>query len=202
MVRSTVSRLAFTMIELIFAIVIIAISVLSLPVMVQITSKGIENNLLQEAIFAASAELMDASSGYWDERSMEDENLSNLSRVIDIGGGCSADNRLRPGHIAQPYHRRCTDSNSAAGLNGTTDPIFSLDDAEHTVTDMFDNPIGEAAGYKQTYQSTLVVAPDGANANIKHIISDVKDSTGVTTLTVLKMQSANVGEIEYYKMRF
>lgn len=199
MVRNTISRLAFTMIELIFAIVIIAIAVLSLPVMVQITSKGIESNLLQEAVFAASAELMSASSNYWDERSMEDEAFSDLSRVIDIGGGCSAE-RLRPGHV----HRRCLDSNSTAGLNDTLFPlIFSLDDEEHTaVEDIFVNPIGEAAGYKQTYQSTLVVAPDGGNANIKHLVSDVKDSTGVTTLTVLKMQSANIGEIDYYKRRF
>lgn len=202
MVRNTVSRLAFTMIELIFAIVIIAIAVLSLPMMVQITSRGIENNIVQEAIFASSAELIGATSGYWDERSMEDENVSHLSRVIDINTNCDGD-RLRPGHIAQPFHRRCLDSNSNAGLNSTANAtIFSLDDEEHTaVEDMFDNSIGEAAGYKQEYQSTLVVTPDGANANIKHIVSDVKDASGAT-LTILRMQSANVGEIDYYKRRF
>jgi prepilin-type N-terminal cleavage/methylation domain-containing protein len=50
-------RLAFTMIELIFAIVIIAISVMSLPMMTQVTSAGIERNLVQEAIFASVAEI-------------------------------------------------------------------------------------------------------------------------------------------------
>lgn len=44
----------FTMIELIFAIVVIAISVMSLPTMIQATSSGVEKNLeAQEAIFKA-----------------------------------------------------------------------------------------------------------------------------------------------------
>lgn len=45
---------AFTMIELIFAIIVIAISVVSLPTMIQATSSGVEKNLeAQEAIFKA-----------------------------------------------------------------------------------------------------------------------------------------------------
>jgi len=44
----------FTLIELIFAIVIIAISVVSLPTMVQVTSSGVGKNIeTQEAIFKA-----------------------------------------------------------------------------------------------------------------------------------------------------
>ena len=48
---STSKRFGFTMIELIFAIVIIAISVMSLPMMTQVTNKGLEESLVQEAIF-------------------------------------------------------------------------------------------------------------------------------------------------------
>ena len=47
-------RQAFTLIELIFAIVIIAISVVSLPMMTQATSSGVFSNLeTQEAILKA-----------------------------------------------------------------------------------------------------------------------------------------------------
>ena len=47
-------RQAFTLIELIFAIVIIAISVVSLPTMIQATSSGVASNLeTQEAILKA-----------------------------------------------------------------------------------------------------------------------------------------------------
>ena len=200
MVRSTVSRLAFTMIELIFAIVVIAIAVLSLPVMVQITSKGIENNLVQEAIFAASAELMGATSYYWDENSMQDIATSQLSRVIDLNANCN-DDRLRPGHIAQPYHRRCLDLNTTGANDAAGGTIPDLNDAAALVTStpaLFDNPTGSAAGYKDSYTSSLSISRTG---NIKFLEATIQDSDG-NDIVVLRTQSANVGEIDYYKRRF
>lgn len=48
------SKNGFTFIELIFAIVVIAISVISLPTIIQATSSGVAKNLeVQEAIFKA-----------------------------------------------------------------------------------------------------------------------------------------------------
>jgi len=105
------------MIELIFAIVIIAITVLSLPMMTQINQRGVESNIVQEAIFAASTELMGATAGYWDENSLQDINMSHLERVINISGDCNTSTQLRPGHINQMYHRRCLDSNSTTAHN-------------------------------------------------------------------------------------
>ena len=153
-------RLAFTLVELIFAIVIIAMAVLSLPVMTQVTQKGIEDSIVQEAIFAGSAELMGATTYYWDANSIYDINTSHLSRVIDISNDCNATTNLRPGHINQPLHRRCLDDNSigvnTAGTNG-------LEDANVTNRDIFfDTSSGTAStsstGYKHIYQSTIGVA--------------------------------------------
>lgn len=207
MVRSTVSKFAFTMIELIFAIVIIAISVMSLPVMIQVTSKGIENNLVQEAIFAASAELMGASAGYWDTNSMSDNAFSHLSRVIDVDGDCNGD-RLRPGHIAQPLHRRCVASTSGDINNTSSFDFPNLDNSDHPDEDIFlDTTAGaataDATGYKNIYTSAIDVSP-AADTNIKIITATIKKSaaSGGDTITRLRMQSANVGEIDYYKKRF
>ena len=194
------NRYAFTMIELIFAIVIIAISVMSLPMMTQVTGKGIENSLLQEAIFAGSAELMGATTAYWDERSLEDVNVSSLSRVIDTLGDCNATTRLRAGHIAQPYHRRCVDSLSAIGLSATADAnITSLDDMIKANQDVFLNMNPDASGYKDTYTSTIGVALANNIKTITVIIRKVDDDSNVT---VLKTQSANIGEIDYFKRTF
>ena len=192
------SKFAFTMIELVFAIVIIAIAVLSLPMMIQVNSRAMESNLIQEAIFAASAELMGASAGYWDTNSMEDYNLSNISRVIDIDGNCSVD-RLRVGHIAQPYHRRCVESTTGSVADSADSTFISLDSAEHTGTtdEIFLNATPDKSGYKKTYYSTLNVTRDG---DVKYLEVTVSDSDD--TLVVLKMQSANIGEIDYYKRRF
>jgi len=191
-------RYAFTMIELIFAIVIIAIAVVSLPVMTNATQKGVEQNIIQEAIFAASSQLMGVLAGYWDERSMEDANLSDYSRVIDLSGDCNTTTRLRPGHIAQPFHRRCLDSNTTGGLNATGGTYYSLDDAVAAVNgtaDIFDNPNASATGYKDTYKSNATISRTN---DLKKIIITVNNSDG-DTITKLITYSANVGEPQYYK---
>ncbi|QHG91716.1 type II secretion system protein [Sulfurimonas sp. CVO] len=210
MVRRETSfgRAAFTMIELIFAIVIVSIAVISLPTMIQVTSKGIESNIVQEAIFAASAELMGATSYYWDARSIEDNATSHLSRVIDVDGDCennasSPRYRLRDGHIAQPYHRRCLDSTSDTVLNTSSTDFPNLNNAVNTTVDnLFDiNATAEASGYKELYKSQVTVAP-GTNNNIKILTASVYKDDGATLLTTLKIYSANIGEIDYYKRRF
>ena len=192
-------RSAFTLIELIFAIVIIAIAIVSLPIMTGVTQKGVEQNILQEAIFATSTQLMGITAAYWDERSMEDTNVSDLSRVIDIGGDCNATTRLRPGHIAQPYHRRCLESNSSNGLDATSnDNVYSLDDAVSNIngaTSIFDNPDAAASGYKDVYTSNATISRDD---DVKKITVTIKDSSG-NIITKLITYSANIGEPDYYK---
>ena len=202
--KNSFGRFAFTMIELIFAIVIISIAVVSLPMMIQITSRGIESSLVQEAIFAASAELTGATSYYWDKNSMYDSNLSKYSRVIDINDDCdsNASNqryRLRVGHIAQPYHRRCLED-SAIDPADTSDAIFpNLNNAVTTgYLDIFDNTNPEAAGYKNTYTRNVDVVRTGYT---KKITVTVKNSSG-NIITSLNTYSANIGEVDYYKRRF
>lgn len=206
--RNALGRFAFTMIELIFAIVIMSIAVMSLPMMIQTTSEGIEGNIVQEAIFAASAELMGATSYYWDLNSMQDASLSRLERVIDVGGNCDAD-RLRPGHINQPYHRRCLDSNATVVAN-TPDtnipPVFpNLNNAVHVSEVIFTDSTTDATGYKNAYKSIVSISLiDGAgnvDNNIKKITSRVTNSDD-ENITVLSTYSANIGEIDYYKRRF
>ena len=202
--RNKLLRSAFTFVELIFAIVIISISVISLPMMIQITAKGVESNIVQEAIFAASAELMGASSGYWDARSMNDGSLSQLSRVIDTNSSCVNDtsdirHRLRPGHIAQPYHRRCIDANSTVGpLDASGTSFISLDDAAHPSEEIFTDDTTDSTGYKEVYESVVTVTRTN---DIKFITVNVTHANG-DPITTLRMQSANIGEIDYFKRRF
>ncbi|MDD5158069.1 prepilin-type N-terminal cleavage/methylation domain-containing protein [Sulfurimonas sp.] len=195
-------RYAFTMIELIFAIVIISIAVISLPTITDTNSRGIENGIMQEAVFAGSAELNSATSNYWDSRSMEDNNVSNLERVIDINSNCD-NNRLKPGHINQPFHRRCLDSNTTTvnDINDTTFP--NLNNAAHLSEDIFehygdvDNNV--SAGYKNTYQSTVTVTRPN-NSNVKTLAVTV--TNGGTNIIILRTQSTNIGEVDYFKRRF
>ena len=198
---STSKRFGFTMIELIFAIVIIAISVMSLPMMTQVTNKGIEGGLAQEAIFVASAELMSATTAYWDTNSMQDINVSSLSRVIDILNNCDASTRLLPGHINQPYHRRCLDANGTViGAADNNFDISTLDGMEKADTPVFINSGATSEGYKKSYTSSIDV---NRTDNIKTITVIIKDAESpFAIVTKLTTQSANIGEIDYYKRSF
>jgi len=203
-------RSAFTLIELIFAIVIISIAVISLPMMARVTSKGVQNNIAQEAIFAASAELMGATSYYWDKNSMQDSNVSSLSRVIDIANTCnnnilSPRYRLRPGHISQPLHRRCLNSSTTVAANESSTTFPNINNALHSGgLDIFDNPLPEASGYKQSYKSDVSIAYEDEtgvqNNNIKKITVTLSNEYG--NITSLSTYSANIGEFDYFKRMF
>lgn len=199
-------KAAFSMIELIFAIVIIAITVISLPMMTQVTSQGIERNLVQEAIFAASAELNQALSFRWDRNSAEGS-ATAFSKVINMDnngdgiGDNNCNNAKRPGHAA----RSCR--SDLLGVANVTDAnITNLNNAEHGSQTIFVGDATTAAGYKQDYNSELnVTTPSSfggfANSpNIKRVRIQVSDADGV--VVQLDSFSCNIGEVDYAKRSY
>ena len=204
-----VKKLAFTLIELVFAIVLIAIAVLSLPVMNQIIAKNVDQGLLQEAIFAAATEINEATTAYWDEHSLDPNTTS--ARVIDVGtcdnNTSSSRFRLMIGHVAQKLHRRCVDSNETNISNASSnDDIEALDDKEHSSRDVFSNAASTSQGYKDTYQTTLIVSqnvPFGGHTeeSMKRIDITVTKPDG-KVICKLKSYSANIGEVDFYKKEY
>ncbi len=205
-----VRRFAFTLIELIFAIVIIGISVISLPMMSQTIAKGVDANIIQEGIFGAAAQLNEAVTAHWDENSIEVGMPDTSARVIDIDGLCnnnSIDSNFRqmPGHINQPLHRRCLDSGAVTpdDDSGTTDISVDLNNMSGT-KDIFQGT-ADADSYKDlTYKGVLSITRpanfDGNNSNIKLITSTVKKDG--KTIALLRTYSANIGEVDYYKRNY
>jgi len=211
-------RYAFTMIELIFAIVIIAIAVMALPMMTQTTSKGIEENLVQEAIFASAAKLNEITSYPWDENSTLDKNRSSFSRVIwtsDDDCNASSHPNLRQGHIKQQtLHRKCLNEDyslvqpsNPLGMeeddNGTYDDI---DDFNNVSAPLFIGSVGSAEGYKTPYTMDVNISyaafgpkkeSNMTKKNMKEINITIIDPN--TNLTILKVHtySANIGGIAY-----
>jgi len=192
-------RSAFTMIELVFAIVIIAIAVLALPTMNQITSKGIEGNIVQEAIFAASAQLNQAVSYKWDENSSDDND--SYAQVIWLSDSdCNDTTKLRPGHINQALHRRCRDDKTIRPTYTSDTNDNDLDDQNKTDEQLFSDSASSNA-YKKDY--TLDVKIDdnatfggSADENIKKISVAIKSDAKV--VTKLETFSSNIGEIDFY----
>ena len=207
-----VRRGAFTLIELIFAIIIISIAVMSLPVMSRLLTNSIDTNLVQEAIFAAATELNEATTKHWDENSIDTSASTPLAAVINIDGTCEANNlssryRLRPGHIVEPYHRHClNDLNQIEADTNTNNDVEAVEDSIHADQSIFLNPTPSQSGYKNNYTSSLTVNYDpsfagAARPNLKQITVSIKNSNG-DTLTSLNTYVANIGEVDYYKRSF
>lgn len=213
--RHPLKRYAFSMIELIFAIVIIGVSVISLPMMTQATSKAIEENLVQEAVFAASTELNQVVSYYWDENSIQGND--SLSKVINTGD-CNDISKLMPGHVNQPLHRRCLDDTtenpspslgfdsgeSPSDKNDIDDNIIVSNEAIFIATS---GNVASAEGYKESYTKTVEVdyanfgTEVAADKNIKKITVTIKGEDN-KTITRLSTYSANIGEVDYYKRSY
>ena len=211
MVNHYAKRFAFSMIELVFAIVIIGITVASLPIMTNAIGEGVENNLVQEAVFAASAQMNQVLSYRWDENSINeaaDVNATGLAKVIDNIDFCDDDTKLKPGHIDQPLHRRCLDSNTT-----TTSTLGSGDGGETLKDDIDDNIVtgqalftataSSADAYKDNYTYSIAVSKSTFEGRVnsneaKEITVTVFDSDG-DTLTQLQSYSFNIGEVDYHK---
>lgn len=198
-----VKKSAFTLIELVFAIVIIAISVVSLPMMNQAVSKGIDSNLVQEAIFAAATELNEAVTAHWDENSIE-PGTNFYARVIDHSHNCDANTRLMPGHINEERHRRCLDSNTTAPSDNNVTAVESLNDMAHGNQNIFIDTVTDETGYKKRYNSQVTVTrgvkfnSTTNNPDIKSIVISIRDADDNSLITQLTTYSANIGEIDYH----
>jgi len=205
-----VVRTAFTLIELIFAIVVIGITVISLPTMNQVTSSGLEGNLVQEAIFVASAELNQAVTANWDDNSFEDNSTNSLARVINLTNLCDYNTSLstyaqKPGHINQPFHRRCL-NDGTIGL-AAVDNNATLDFGDMEKTNALQGTDGDKrVGYKNPVTTTITVNTNAAfgganNQDIKEINATIKNNDNEIIIT-LRAYSANIGEIDYYKRNY
>jgi len=203
-----VRRSAFTLIELVFAIVVIAIAVLSLPMMNDVTSKGIENNIVQEAIFAASTELNQDVTYFWDENTtVEDE----YGRVIWMDSSdCNDTTKLRPGQILQKLHRRCNDDSSIRPTFTSDGDEDDLDDANKSNQHLLVGDATTASGYKKDYLIDVNITNNAsfgdttdANVirNIKRVLVTVKDADG-NVITKIETFASNVGGIRVSKRSF
>jgi hypothetical protein len=114
-----------------------------------------------------------------------------------------------PGHIVQPLHRRCLDDDSITPADDTTPvaDVVSLNDKEHSATNIFTDTTTDESGYKREYTSSVVVSRPAtfggsSNQDIKMVTITVADDQTPVTQVVLRTYSANIGEVDYYKREY
>lgn len=120
-------RKAVSLIELIIAIVVMGIAVMSLPLILTQTQSNNALALQQEAILSTKAKIGFISSYPWDENSWD--GTGSIFRVLDTTNSASADNAFatadirRIGHIQTDKRRRLWDvehANRAPNNNEVT----------------------------------------------------------------------------------
>jgi len=209
------------MIELIFAIVVIGVTVLTVPLMIQTNNKATEGNLAQEAIFLVSSVLSATTTFVWDDNSVvatDSPDAFVLSKVLDVDpigteyGRTAPDSNTRRGSLREDKHRQFFDYNatnpaqSAPAQTGDMNLVVSLD-----------NSVADISGFKQAYSvSAKRVYVSDATAepfifstqsqgavlsNLKMIEVAILGEDG-TTISRLRAYTANIGEVDYAKRRF
>jgi len=221
-------RYAFTMIELIFAIVIIAVVVLTIPMMIQANNKALEGNAAQEAIFLVSTVLSEATGLLWDKHSLGGVNdqAVSLSKILDVNGsGDTAYDRInsnissgdvnssiRNGGLTEDLHRQFFSTYLTPDQNTT--PLVLSKTFDESAT-------GEQLGLKTKYSivATRIYVDDNATSfvfttsnagkktNVKmtevSIQKPVSDSnTTLIDVAKLRAYTCNIGEVDYAKRRF
>jgi prepilin-type N-terminal cleavage/methylation domain-containing protein len=202
---------AFTLIELIFAIVIIGIAALSLPMMSQVVSSGSEKSLTQEAIFIAFTEITKVTSSAWDENSRignddyehvifantteRDSNLSKRNGYVNILYNTDLNRTILPSALG-------FDANDN---NGTVNREDDIDD--YIATGSATGSAGSTTGYKFQYTKSITASTNGsfgilgANPNIKRIQIDVNDSSTGNLLVRFYTYAFNTGNAAYHPWR-
>ena len=201
-----VKRSAFTMIELIFAIVIMAIVIIALPRMMRTNSNALEANIDQEAVFGASAALMQTLSYPWDTNSPGNNGsynkivaipnyagTGNYGRYFNNSNQYDTNGSFRIGAILESGHRRFHPYNASdaniSGLKQTSpNPL-----CQTSATTPFINNSPSAQGYKKAYMTTTTVSyiPDTNDANNTFVFSSTGETNSPTNIKLVTVSILN-----------
>jgi len=216
-----VCKKGFTLIELIFAIVFIAIAILTVPMMIQVNNASLEHSLDGEAIFLASSVISAGSVDAWDDNSVADTGNANIyiaAKILDVnilGSGSgyariSTTEPIRVGGLDEDKHRQFFDYNLSKSAANQPRPSQTGDES---LSLSIDNSAATVAGYKSAYTvdaKRVYVADTGdvlSTTSLGSTISNLKmlevsisdeDSRLITTLYTF---TANIGEADFAKRR-
>ncbi len=205
---------AFSLIELIFAIVVLSIAFLALPQLFESSTMQVEEVAKDEATFYGIKTLQDVYRYYWDDNSQN----SGAFYILDT---TNCDNELVRDLARDPLHRKGTVAyGSKAGQRkffSTTLPATTFLGAEagETLFDDIDDfngftathtssivnttttvnvyYISDNANYAQTTLNfTILPTPATATTNIKMIEVNISDSSG-NGLLLYRTIACNIG---------
>jgi len=190
---------AFSLIEVIFSIIIVAISLMSVPMLLKQSSKSDEYSVIQEGVLAATTTVGNILSYPWDGNSFDSTN--KVLRVLDVAGGDSELDRdlttlnsnYRKGHVVGNQRRRFFDFSSVGKVypGVATDSISAFDGVTSSV--MGGAGTSGAYDYKDSalsINSKVFYIADSTDYSLKNITFSVNPAT-IANSTNIKMIEIN-----------
>ena len=211
-------RKAASMIELVVAIVVMSIAVMTLPMMLEQTQRNNEFTLQQEILLAARTKLGDTLTYRWDEYSLNNDRIVVLQTNGDSELNPVAGTIRRVGHVRADKRRKFNLDNNATPPPLAPDAnIDDLDDFHGDNATL----IGTAADLDYRFttfemNTTVVYVSDDANysdTNLSFTFNTIADtnssSSNIKMLTLttgrenslftLRTYSSNIGESEFLR---
>jgi len=217
-----VARKAASMIELVIAIVVMGIAVMTLPLMLERTQASNQFAMQQEAIHAAKTNIGDIITFPWDENSLQggvvgvldtDTNNTKFKRHPD------KNSTRRIGHVEEDKRRKFfaneTNASDIGGAltNNITD-IGDFDGAETSLTVASGTEVAGVLDYRFDFNMTTIVRYiDDTNfkfettgnttntSNIKMIEVTMQDDDTLSKF-VLRAYSSNIGESQLLRRSY
>lgn len=212
-----VRRYAFTLIEVILALIIISITVLSVPMIIQVNAASTRGSVTQEAVFAASAKILQTLSFPWDENAVNPELVAEgadtLAGVVNIPANGDTAASLAVDRVG--FVNRQTRRDNLGALVNTTNIgndnanvlVRGIDDFNGVVSTTTNavvtvgSVIDVAEGYKDNYAMTTTVGyvndQAGAAGNINY---NTPNPFAVNTFILSNVVTANATNLRLVRI--
>lgn len=214
-----VARKAASMIELVVAIVVMGIAVMTLPLMLERTQASNQFAMQQEAIHAAKTNIGDIITFPWDENSLQggvvgvlDTNSTEFKRYPD------KNSTRRIGHVEEDKRRKFfANETNATAIGSTTNNTIDIGDFDGAETSLTGASPSEVAGvldYRFDFNMTTIVryiddtnfefettGSETNTSNIKMIEVTMQDDDTLSKF-VLRAYSSNIGESQLLRRSY
>lgn len=202
-------RKSFTLIELIFSMVIIAIAFTVLPKILQLSAKVSAQSLKEEALYSGVILMGYLKATAWDEQNTKYDDILIVQNG-DNDYNCSGSNHIRKGGFVGS--RNCENSRSASGLGVDSDDngIYDdVDDFSSVIASNYNNSREYNLSVSVKYVEDISLSEEEFNVtqasettNTKYIIIDINNTsnkdinkTGSENIAQLKFWTFNIGQI-------
>ena len=196
-------RRSFTLIELIFSMVIIAIAFTVLPKILQVSAKVSTQSIKEEALYSGVALMGYIRAAAWDEQNTEYDDILIVSSG-DRAYECNDTTHLRNGGFIGS--RNCENNKSASSLGddgGDLDDIDDFSSYEASNNNSRDYNLSVEVSYVDDVnlsEENFKTSINNSSTNTKYVVIDINSTNSKKTsgknIAQLKLWMFNIGQIQ------